>query len=68
MNLCTCCFDEVTGTWCGCEEQHPQDQRVIEEAREYERGPRNMEVTESWSYYCTACERYISGTAYYTTA
>lgn len=64
MNLCTCCFDEVTGTWCGCEEQHDQDMAVMAEARDHLSGPREMKAAEQWSFYCAACSRYTSGTAY----
>lgn len=66
MNLCSCCYDEAAGIWCGCEEQHEQDSNMIDEARDYMSAPRDMEVAEQWTFYCTACDRYTSGTAYYT--
>ena len=65
MELCTCCYDEVTGLECYCEEQHGPDTFTLEEIRRYI-SPRNLEVAEQWSFYCTACNRYTSGTTYYT--
>lgn len=62
MNLCSCCYDEVTGSWCGCEEQHDQDMSVMAEARAR---VNDFEVAEQWAFNCTACNRYTSGTAYY---
>lgn len=65
MNLCSCCFDEASGTWCGCEEKHPQDGSVMAEARDYVSGPHELQLAEQWSYYCSACSRYTSGNVYY---
>lgn len=65
MNLCTCCFDEVTGIWCGCEYEHEQDGSAIQDARDYLSGPREMQIAESWSFHCFACGRPTYGTAYY---
>lgn len=65
MNLCTCCYDEVTGIWCGCEEQHDQDMSVMAEARAHITAPPSFISSEGWSYYCSACSRYISGDVYY---
>ena len=62
MNLCQCCHDEVTGSWCGCEEKHDQDMSVMAEARAR---VNNIEIAGQWSFYCTACNRYTSGSAYY---
>ena len=66
MNLCSCCYDEAAGLWCGCEVDHHQNPAVIEEAYAYMRDVRDMEVAEQWTYICTACNRYTSGTVYYT--
>lgn len=65
MNLCTCCFDEVTGTPCGCEEQHEQDPNIMTEARAYLNGQHEMQEAEQWSFHCFACGRPTYGTAYY---
>lgn len=64
MNLCACCYDEVTGSWCGCEEKHKQELAVLTEARAH---VSDFQVAEGWSFYCTACGRYTSGTTYYHT-
>lgn len=66
MNLCTCCYDEAAGIWCGCPDPHEQDSNIIDEARDYMSAPRDMEVAEQQTFYCTACDRYTAGTAYYT--
>ena len=62
MNLCSCCYDEATETWCGCEFEHEQEPAVMAEARSH---VNDMKIAEQWSFHCTACNRYTSGTAYY---
>ena len=64
MNLCSCCYDEATDLWCGCNDPHTQDSIIIEQAREY-MNTGDMQYAEQWSYYCTACDRYTSGNVYY---
>lgn len=68
MNLCACCYDEATELGCNCEDYytHTPSAAVIAEARTYIRSGRDLEMGESWTFYCTACDRYTSGTVYYT--
>ena len=65
MSLCTCCYDEAAGLECHCIDPHEQDSNIIDEARDYMSAPRDMEVAEQWTFHCTACNRYTSGTVYY---
>lgn len=57
--ICSCCLDEMSGTWCGCEREHDIDRDALERLN-------GADLTATWwSFHCATCGEYISGVGYY---